>query len=190
MKLQRVNNSVEDLKKHKKLFLKFKQQCTEEMCVENLYFLEKETHFRSKKNNQKHLQEEAIEIFSAFLEEDAPYEINVSSLKLKPVKNIILNEPQEISAELFHDIAFEVEWMLSDNLQRFHNKMNVSKEGTFNIKRIFGHHESPLECKTPDCCLTTTEESLNVYKKILNDQTEDYWKEYEDQYFKHEEVSK
>jgi len=58
-----------------------------------------------------------------FLTESSPFELNLSFTNIKTVKSIIFDDPKSITHDLFHKIAFQVEWMLSDNFERFNKNL-------------------------------------------------------------------
>eukprot|EP01080_Neovahlkampfia_damariscottae_P008614 gene8614-561_t len=185
-----------------------KKLTKQKRCLENLYFLEKEATFKTITDKKKLIQESKI-LYNTYFTDNAEYEINVSVTNLKPVRDVIFNHPEKITNKLFHKIAFEVEWMLSDNLERFNRNLNSNNHilsptekflssHKFSLSNFIhnhepsfmhhqhSHHDLTRSKSTMDDDFEFDEEefskSLDVYKLKIDSETEDFWKEYETQF--------
>eukprot|EP01080_Neovahlkampfia_damariscottae_P008616 gene8616-563_t len=107
----------------------FKLHCVEELCSENLFFMLQLKEFKQLQN-KKDMVEKADSMFHSFVEDDSEFELNLSIKLKKEMYNIFQNQKSKIYTNIFNGIAFEVEWMLNDCLERFQRKIDQKEEVT------------------------------------------------------------
>ena len=106
-----------------------------------------------KLETKEELLEKGNLIYDLFLTEDSEFELNITQISIRPIREILNDHTDQISTSLFHRVSHEVSWMLSDSLDRFHQKEQVKRELKKSnsiirtLSRIFQHelHSSQIE---------------------------------------------
>eukprot|EP01080_Neovahlkampfia_damariscottae_P008617 gene8617-564_t len=87
-------------------------------------------------HDRNELKKAASEIFESFIMDDSEFELNLSVKFKKEMYTIFNNKEIKVDTDIFNGVAFDVEWMLSDCLERFQQKINEKEEVT--SKQFFG----------------------------------------------------